>query len=403
MRGSENGDPRGMPALAALVSLFAFALSANALPAALLRAASELEISPEALAGVASAQFLAFVVTTVAAGLVADVVGKKPVFLVSCILLLAGAFACAGAASLGVAYAGGVLMGMGGGVLESMACALLTDLYPARRKLYLNLSQVVYCAGAISGSLVMGLLLPLGVNWRVFFVALGVLSAVLFVLYVLSRIPPPEAHEQISLPRLAGLLGRASFWAPCFALFLYVLPESCMALYANYYLRLHRNAPEGWAIYSLAAIWGAMAIGRVLCALLPERLAYETPLRILLLAAAVTLAAQAVVTDWRASFGLFALTGFLMSGIWPLIVGLAAGRNPVHSGTVVGLTCAAGALGGAAAAPLMNALFRLMPPALVFPVIAASLAVSAVVVGIRGKARSCGPWGKVFPESSPRA
>jgi fucose permease len=384
---SEAGVSRTWPACAALASLFAFALSANALPAALLRAAEELAISPESLAGVSSAQFLAFVLTTVAAGLVADVIGKKPVFLSACGLLLAGALVCAGAKTLRAAYAGGVLMGMGGGVLESMACALLADLYPARRKLYLNLSQVVYCAGAIGGSLAMGLLLPLGVSWRLFFVSLGVLSAVLLGLYGMSRIPPPETHERMNLPRLSGLMGRTSFHVPCVALFLYVLPETGMAVYANYYLRLHRAAPEGWAIYSLAAVWGAMAIGRALCALLPERLAYEKTLRILLAAAAAALAAQGLVSDWQTSWGLFALTGFLMSGIWPLMVGMASARNPIHSGTVVGLTCAAGALGGAAAPPLMNALFRLLPPAGVFPAVALSLAAAAVVLGIKGKAR----------------
>lgn len=384
---SGSAGSRIWPASAALVSLFAFALSANVLPAALLRAAEELAISPQSLAGVASAQFLAFVVTTVAAGIVADVTGKKPVFLASCVLLLAGAFACAGARSLGAAYAGGVLMGMGGGVLESMACALLTDLYPERRKLYLNLSQVIFCAGAISGSLAMGLFLPLGVSWRLFFVALGILSAGLLGLFGRSRIPPPEAHERISLSRLADLLGRASFRAPCAALFLYVLPETAMAVYANYHLRLHRGAPEGWAIYSLAAIWGAMAVGRSLCALLPERHAYETPLRILLAASAAALAAQGFVTDWRVSWGLFALTGFLMSGVWPLMVGMAAARNPSHSGTVVGLTCAAGALGAALAAPLMNALYRRLPLAGVFPAIALSLAASAVALGVKGRAR----------------
>jgi fucose permease len=377
----QSASTRVLPAVAALISLFAFAWSANTLPAALLRASAELGISPQALAGVASAQFFAFVVTTVAAGLTADVIGKKPVFLASCVLLLLGAAACAAARNLGTAYAGGVLMGMGGGVLESMACALLSDLFPARRKLYLNLSQVVYCAGALSGSMAMGLLLPLGVSWRYFFVALSALSAGLLGLYAVSTIPPPAGHERINPERLAGLLGRTSFLVPCLVLFLYVLPESCMAVYVNYYLRQHRAAPENWAIYSLAAVWGAMAVGRLLCALLPERHSYEKILMGLLGASAIALAAQGLVSDWRASFGLFTFTGFLMSGTWPLMVGMAAQRNPVYSGTVVGLTCAAGAMGGAVAAPLMNTLFARLPPSGVFPVLALSLAAACGIIG----------------------
>ena len=64
-------------------------------------------------------------------------------------LLLGGAFLAAAVWLDGPALAnrplalvlGGILMGMGGGVLESMGSALLADLFPARRKFFLNLSR----------------------------------------------------------------------------------------------------------------------------------------------------------------------------------------------------------------------------------------------------------------------
>jgi MFS family permease len=76
-----------LPAAAALVSLFVFALSTSLLPAALLRASADLSVSPQALAAVSSAQFAAFVLVAAFFGFLSDRWGKQRVFLGACALL----------------------------------------------------------------------------------------------------------------------------------------------------------------------------------------------------------------------------------------------------------------------------------------------------------------------------
>ena len=87
---------------------------------------------------------------------------------------------------------------------------------------------------------------------------------------------------------------------------------------------------------------------------------------------------------WQGSFALFVLTGLVLSGTWPLVIGMTASWNPRYSGTVLGVTIAMGALGCVAAPPLMSVLFSTLPAAVVFPVMAIPLLFAAALLVGRG-------------------
>ena len=127
-----------------------------------------------------------------------------------------------------------------------------------------------------------------------------------------------------------------------------------------------------------------MLLGRCLCALLPERHSYEQTTGWILIVSAAVMAAQCPAGSWQLSLALFALAGLCLAGGWPLIVAMASARAANHSGTLVGITIAAGSLGCVAAPPLMNLLMRVLPMPLVFVVMAVPLAVAAA--GVLGSA-----------------
>jgi len=198
-------------------------------------------------------------------------------------------------------------------------------MFPDRRKLLLNVSQVLFCAGAVAGPAVAGWLLPRGISWRWFFVGVGVLTGMLLVPFALCELSPGHAHKgtgtgtgTVPLPRL---ICRASVWVPALAIFLYVTAEMSVALYANAYLQRAFNAPERWAILSISLFWLSMGVGRAACALVPERWSYEKLIAGLAVAAAVCMFCQWFAPGWVSALLLFAGTGFAFAGIWPLIVG----------------------------------------------------------------------------------
>lgn len=369
-----------IPTAAALLALFVFALSANTLPAALVRAAADFGTTTDALAKVFSVQFACFFVSTVVGGILSDILGKQRVMQVACLLMFAGAVTWTQAASGATACLAGALLGMAGGVLEGMSSALLSDLYPHRRKFYLNLSQVVYCLGAVTGPALMGALLIRGVSWRDFFGALAVLSGLLLLLFSASRIPPPAHDEKIDPARLQAIGRRPAFLLPCAVIFLYVTSETCVVVFINPYLKEGLAAPENWAIYGLSIFWLAMTLGRWICAHIPERVPNHRVIALLSLLSAGSLVAQLWADTWPMSLCLFGLTGFLFAGTWPLIVGMTASRNRGHSGTVIGVTVAVGSLGCVVGPIYMGIARQVMSPTAAFATASIPLLLAALLV-----------------------
>lgn len=364
-------------AIAALSSLFVFALSSNALPAVLLRAADGLSVGVGTLAQVSAIQFVGFLIAAVVGGIWADHVGKKIVLQAACALLLAGSVVWSLAGSLPLAFVGGALMGLGGGVIESMSSTVLSDMFPDRRKFFLNLSQIFYCLGAVAGPAMMSWLLPLGISWRVCFAGIAVTSLLLVALYSRAELPVPAHDERIHFAALKAIVRRRTFVLPCMALFLYVLVEASVIIYGNAYLQTIHHAPERWAIAFLSLFWLGMMLGRWACAAIPERVPYAPLIAALLVVAALSLVLQQWADGWVASLVLLVLTGTAFSGIWPLIVGMSASLNPGYSGTVLGVTIAVGSLGCIASPTLMNTLFAHASARDIFPITALPLLLAA--------------------------
>jgi fucose permease len=372
-------DPKATGA--AFASVLVSAVSASMLPAVLLCAAPDIHVSAEQLAMTVSVQFAGFFLAVGIGGVLSDRVGKKRVLQCGCVLTALGAGAWMAAGTMLHACLAAAVLGMGGGILENMASALLADLYPHSRARVLNLSQMAFCAGAIAGPAIVAALLPLEVSWRAFFAAEVVLGAALLGLYSWATIHPSPEAARVSVGSTLRLAGDRGVILLALALFFYVLAESGIVLYVNLCLQRQHHAPEQWAVLGISLVWGTMLVGRMLCAAAPKRISAGRLAAVLCVLAASALLVQALATNWIASFALFGLAGLLLSGIWPLIVALGAGNHPSRTGTVMGIVIAGGSLGAVAAPALVSGLLQAGAAAYVFPVLAAALLLAAANVG----------------------
>ena len=371
---------RRLALVAACSAMLVFALSAAILPAALLRAAAELRVGAAVLARVVATQFGAFFISTLVGGLLSERTGKRTILMGGCLLTAAGAGCWTVVDGLAGAHVAAALLGLGGGILESLGSALLADLYPERHKFVLNVTQIAYCAGAAAAPAVMALLLPLGVSWRFFFTGEVLLGLVLLVLYWLSPAPAPAGSVPAAAGGPAHPLRDPFVRRLALALFGYVLAEAGLVMGAAVYLQVRHQAPEPWAILAITLVWVGMLIGRVLCAALPERLPTERLVGGLALAGAITLGAQWGASGWPASLALFVLAGFTCSGIWPLIVALGVTRRPERSGAAAGVVIAGGSLGVVAAPLLVSALIDGPAAGLLYPLFAGAMLITAALV-----------------------
>ena len=185
---------------AALLSLASFAASINLVFAASVRMGDEFGVRPELLASITSLYFVAFFIVSSASGFVSDRWGTRAPLLFGNLMTMCGGLIFASAHGAAPLVMGAMVMGMGGGATEGMCTALLARIFPGRERFVVGVSQAGYCFGAIIGPLVMGILLPLGVSWRLFFIPVAALALANFVLFATSRYPPNERAQRAAGP-----------------------------------------------------------------------------------------------------------------------------------------------------------------------------------------------------------
>jgi fucose permease len=386
--------------VAALLSLASFAASINLVFAALVRMGDEFGVRPELLASITSLYFVTFFIVSSASGFVSDRRGIRMPLLFGNLMTMCGGLIFASAHSTVPLVMGALVMGMGGGATEGMCTALLARIFPGRERFVVGVSQAGYCFGAIIGPLVMGILLPLGVSWRLFFIPVAALALANFVLFAASRYPPNEHAQRAARPEVAGpvsdapgsgsLLRGPGVLRWCVIIFFYVLAETALVSFVNLYLFEYRAAPERVAIQAIAWFWAIMLVGRLLCSILPATLADRKLIAGAMLSGATAILLTILLPGWPGALGAILVASFLMAGTWPTIMATTARANASRASAVVGITVAAGSIGCILAPPIMGLLFDLIPPTLAMAAPAVPL-LAGGVLAVAAPRRQSGP------------
>jgi DHA1 family inner membrane transport protein len=301
--------------------------------------------------------FILYPVSSVAAGIAADRVGKRAV-LAAGLAAVAAPFALSAAVpDIRVRTLAVLLFGLGEGAVESQASALLSDLSPDRERSILNWSQVVFSAGAAGGPFLLALLFSLrtGATLAAVLWACSALCAALAAAFLLAaraeggrgllpaggaRAGGPSAAAVGSGLRLAG----PGLGALAAALFLYVAAEMGTASWLAKYGEIHLGLAPALAPICLTAFWGGLSASRILAGSLSARV----PDSLLLYGSlALSLAGQLfsfTVRNPAAALAGFVVTGIGMGAVWPTLVAIAGRRYRQASGTAIGALTASGGL-----------------------------------------------------------
>ncbi len=342
---------------------------------------------------------LLFGTGAVLSGTLAGRVGRR-VILPTAVIALAVGLATQGLApAWPVLLVGAALAGGGSGALDAGVNSVIMDLSVAGRGDALSRLHLFYSVGALTAPLVLGLLVAAGVDWRVPFlvssvVAVGLAGPLRIVGSVPPRAVPPRAHGavaaaasaspdgEIAAPgvdagRPAGHIPRSlrvPLAALAIAIACYVGSEAGVSSWLVAFLD---DEPLTTATLALSLFWIGLALGRLTAGRLgrhipPVRYAVAS-----VLVGAVAIAGAVIGPSGGVQIGLFAVAGFGLGPVYPMIMAVAGSYYPHRAAAVSGLLTTAGVVGSVVYPPLMG-------------FTSASIGLAAGMLGAAALAVACG-------------
>jgi MFS transporter, FHS family, glucose/mannose:H+ symporter len=288
--------------------------------------------------------YLGIFVASLIVGPLIDHLGNKAnLFASSLIVALAMVF-FAGAHSFAAASGAAILLGLGGGSLNTCTNVLVSDLYAEQRGPMLNLLGIFFGVGALSIPL-MAASIEGHFTIHQLFVFCAVLAAVCALWYAAISFPSAKANQRFSWSELLEVAKYNGVLLLAFILFLESGNEACIAGWTSTYVGVTGFSPRV-ATLVLAAYWAALMLSRMLAARVLRGIRKS---QLVVGAAILSLGGCAVLLSARSLIMLSvgtALVGLSYGPIFPTTLAIAGDRYLQRAGTVFGLLFSIALIGG---------------------------------------------------------
>jgi len=283
-------------------------------------------------------------ISSLVVGPLVDYVGNKANLSVSAALVSAAMVWFALAHSFASAAMAAILLGVGGGGLNTCTNALVSDVYGDKRGPMLNLLGIFFGIGAICVPL-----LAAGIEGHFtipqLFLFCAVLAAVCAFGYALLSFPPARASQAFSLREVVGVTKYEGVVLLALILFLQSGNEACIGGWTSTFVNAI-GYPARTATLVLASYWAALMVSRIAAARLLQRIGKS---QLVLIIALISLLGCAVLLATRSLFLLFAgtaLIGLSYGPIFPTTLAIAGDRYSERTGTVFGFLFSIALIGG---------------------------------------------------------
>jgi MFS transporter, FHS family, glucose/mannose:H+ symporter len=265
-------------------------------------------------------------------GPVADKYGFRILMTVSCILMAAGFEGIAFASSAGLLKVCIFIIGFGGGAINGAGSALVSDISDYDKTANISLLGVFFGIGALGMPLLLGILGENFMFWKIV-VAVGILSFLTGILFMIIKLPPPKITHKISAGKIADFFRDKVLLLIAFFLFFQSSFEGLMNNWTTTYLTDHLSVSQGKALYGLSLFVAGMVIMRLLTGTI---LRYIPVKRILIASLLFVLTGLICIASGIST--VIALTGFMLVGAglaggFPIMLGFVGARYQNISGT----------------------------------------------------------------------
>jgi fucose permease len=299
---------------------------------------------------------LMFATGALSSGLIAGRFGRGVVGAAGA-LFIAGGFALeAIAPSWPVFLFGAALAGGGCGATDAIGNSVIMDLATSESGSGLNRLHLFYSVGALLAPIAIGVVIGIGVEWRLIAIASSVAGVVLArPLLRAGSIParpaPPELATAVTRgpARLTAL--QLALAGLGLAIACYVAAESGVSSWLVGYLA---DEPMTTATLALSLFWVGIAAGRIVASRIAGRF---DPVQFTAACAwtgGIAILAAVGLASGPLRIGLFLAAGFAFGPVYPMIMAVAGSLFPHRAAAVAGLVTSAGVVGSVSYPPLMG-------------------------------------------------
>jgi fucose permease len=288
--------------------------------------------------------YLGIFCASLVVGPLIDYVGSKTNLFVSCVLVSAAMVWLGLAHSFANAGMAAVLLGLGGGGLNTCTNALVSDVYGDERGAMLNLLGIFFGVGAICVPL---LAASIEGHFTIphLFLFCAVLAAVCALGYALLSFPPAKPRQAFSLREVVGVAKYGGVLLLALILFLESGNEACIGGWTSTFVYTIGYSGRT-ATLVLASYWAALMVSRMIAARVLQGIGKS---QLVLIIALISLLGCAVLLSARSLILLFVgttLIGLCYGPIFPTTLAIAGDRYSERSGTVFGLLFSIALMGG---------------------------------------------------------
>ncbi|MDQ3913124.1 MAG: MFS transporter [Actinomycetota bacterium] len=317
------------------------------------------------LAGAASS-----VVVMSSLGWTADWLGRKAFLLVVVCVSGCGIVGLAVADSFATLILVMVVVFPAAGLYDVGINAVAVDLEQATRSRYMPFLHAAYSGGAVVGALGAGVLLSVGVGYRLIYLLLLVPLAAVAMTFASTQLPPPggahgEAPSEGITDTSAGngrwdLYRRAPLLLVAAIAAFGLLAEGEMENWSGIYLRHSVGLPPLSGGFGVTVFYGAMTVGRLATGWVVNRVGNQhTLLAAGLLVAFGMALALATTAPSLVIVGLL-LVGLALAAIVPLALSVAGDLVPERAGAAISVVTTFGYGGFLLGPPLIGGLAALV-------------------------------------------
>jgi fucose permease len=283
-------------------------------------------------------------VANLAAGPTIDHFGHRPVLLIASALVTLALAGFAVATGFAAAAVAAILLGAGGGGLNTAATALVSDLFESERGSMLSYLGIFFGVGALFIPLLAASLAARFTVMELLLFAAGLAGACLMTFAAL-RFPAAQARGSVSLFQTLRVARNPGVLLFGFILFFQSGTEGAVAGWTSSYLGTLGASPQT-ATWILSGYWAAMMAGRALTGLVLRKVSKEQ----VLLASVIGALAGCVVLFAATSVFVLgicaAFLGLFFASVFPATLAMAGDRYPQSAGSVYALLFSVAVFGG---------------------------------------------------------